>query len=216
MSQSVTLKATPRTGKGSRAATKLRKQGLVPGIVYGHKKDVAAVSVSAEELDRAIRVLHVRMLELDVAGKQETVLVREVQWDVYGKHMVHVDFERKSRTDKVKVTVPVELRNAPKQTGGGVLDQPLHKLHIECLLGAIPEAIRIDITDLTLGHPIHVRELKLPEGVQVLEAPEAVVVQLKLPGVEAAPAPAEAGAGPEVIKPEKKKADEEEAAEKKK
>ncbi len=215
MSQSVTLKATPRTGKGSRAAIKLRKSGFVPGIVYGHKKDSASVAVSAEELDRAIRVLHVRMLELDIAGKQETVLIREVQWDAFGKHMVHVDFERKLRTDKVKVTVPVELRNAPKATGGGVLDQPLHRLHIECLLGSIPEAIRIDITNLTLGHPIHVRELALPEGVQVLEVPEAVVVQLKLPGVEVEPTPIETGVGPEVIKPEKKKGDEDEEEKKK-
>ncbi|MCE9567593.1 MAG: 50S ribosomal protein L25 [Planctomycetes bacterium] len=215
MSQAVTLKATPRTGKGSRAAIKLRKSGFVPGIVYGHKKDTASVAVSAEELDRAIRVHHVRMLELEVDGKPETVLIREVQWDVFGKHMIHVDFERKSRTDKVKVTVPVELRNAPKQTGGGVLDQPLHKLHIECLLGSIPEAIRIDITNLTLGHPIHVSDLALPEGVQVLETKEAVVVQLKLPGVEAEVAAPEAGVGPEVIKPEKKKADEEEDEKKK-
>ena len=206
MSESVTLKATPRTGKGSRAAVKLRAKGLIPAIVYGHKKDNAAVAVSAEELDRAIRVLHVRMLELEVDGKPETVLIREVQWDAFGKNMVHVDFERKSKTDKVKVTVPVELRNAPKATGGGVLDQPLHTLHIECPLGAIPEAIRIDITNLTLGHPIHVKELALPEGVRVFEAPEAVVVQLKLPGAEAvvAPTPAEPGAGPEVIKKEKK------------
>ena len=215
MSQVVTLKATPRTGKGSRAAIKLRKQGQVPGIIYGHKKDPASVSVSAEELDRAIRVQHVRMLELELGGTPETVLIREVQWDVFGKHMIHVDFERKSRTDKVKVTVPVELRNAPKATGGGVLDQPLHKLHIECLLGSIPEAIRIDITNLTLGNPIHVRELALPEGVQVLEAPEAVVVQLKLPGVEAEPTTPDAGVGPEVIKPEKKKGDEEEDEKKK-
>lgn len=215
MSQSVTLKASPRTGTGSRAATKLRNQGLVPGVVYGHKKDTASVSVSAEELDRAIRVHHVRMLDLEVDGKPETVLIREIQWDAFGKQMIHVDFERKSRTDRVKVTVPVELRNAPKQTGGGVLDQPFHKLHIECLLGSIPESIRIDITNLTLGHPIHVRELTLPEGVQVLESPESVVVQLKLPGVEAEPTATEAGAGPEVIKPEKKKGDDE-ADEKKK
>jgi large subunit ribosomal protein L25 len=207
MAEQVTLKATPRTGSGSRAAIKLRKQGLVPAIVYGHKEENASVAVSAEELDRAIRVLHVRMLNLDIAGKSESVLIREVQWDPFGKQMMHVDFERKSATEKVRVTVPVELRNAPKATGGGVLDQPLHTLHIECFLGAIPEAIRLDITNLTLGHPIHVSDLKLPEGVRVLESPEAVVVHLKLPGVEAAvttPTPTEAGAGPEVIKKEKK------------
>jgi len=210
MAEQVTLTATVRTGNGSRAAIKLRKQGLVPAIVYGHKEENAAVAVSAEELDRAIRVLHVRMLNLDIAGKKESVLIREVQWDPFGKQMMHVDFERKSATEKVKVTVPVELRNTPKATGGGVLDQPLHTLHIECFLGSIPEAIRLDITNLTLGHPIHVSDLKLPEGVRVLEASELVVVQLKLPGIEpVAAAPTEPGAGPEVIKPEKKKAEEE-------
>jgi len=115
------------------------------------------------------------------------------------------------------VTVPVELRNTPKATGGGVLDQPLHTLHVECPLGSIPEAIRIDITNLTLGQPIHVKELTLPEGVKALEAPEAVVVQLKLPGIEpVATATAEPGAGPEVIKPEKKKADDEDEGDAKK
>src|SRR5262249_58610431 len=121
--------------------------------------------------------------------------------------------------EKVKVTIPVELRNSPKATGGGVLDQPLHTLHVECPLGAIPDSIRIDITNLTLGHPIHVKELTLPEGVKVLESPEAVVVQLKLPGVEAVVAPTGAAAAPgaavpaaepEVIKKEKKAEEEEE------
>lgn len=206
MSISVTLKANPRTGNGSRAATKLRKQGLVPAVVYGHKQANAQVTVSAEELDRAIRVQHARVLELEVGGKTETVLIREVQWDYLGKQMIHVDFERKDRAELVRVAVPVELRNAPKQTGGGVLDQPLHTLHVECPLGDIPEAIRIDITNLTLGSPIHVKELTLPDKVKVLEAPEAVVVQLKLPGIEpvATATPTEPGAGPEVIKKEKK------------
>ena len=168
MSVAVTLKATPRTNSGSRAAIKLRKQGLVPAVVYGHKLDNAQVAVNAEELDRAIRVQHARVLELEIDGKAETVLIRELQWDYLGKQMIHVDFERKDRAELVRVTVPVELRNAPKATGGGVLDQPLHTLHVECPLGSIPEAIRIDLTNLTLGSPIHVKELKLPEGVKVL------------------------------------------------
>lgn len=206
MAISVTLQATPRTGRGSRAAYKLRKQGQVPGVVYGHKQDNVSVAVSAEALDRAIRIQHARVLDLEINGKAETVLIRELQWDYLGKQMIHVDFERKDRAELVRITVPVELRNAPKQTGGGVLDQPLHTLHIECPLGEIPEAIRIDITNLTLGNPIHVKELTLPEKVKVLETPEAVVVQLKLPGLEAAApvVPAEPGAGPEVIKKEKK------------
>lgn len=211
MAISVKLTASPRAKSGSAAATKLRKSGQVPAIVYGHKQDNAQVSVSAEELDRAIRVQHARVLDLEINGKAETVLIREVQWDYLGKQMIHVDFERKDRAELVRVSVPVELRNAPKQTGGGVLDQPFHTLHIECPLGDIPEAIRVDITNLTLGNPIHVKELTLPEKVKVLDAPEAVVVQLKLPGIEpvAAATPTEPGTGPEVIKKEKKAEDEE-------
>lgn len=206
MAEAVKLTAQPRTGSGSRAADKLRKKGLVPGIVYGHKEANVAVAVSAEELDRAVRVKHARVLDLQLDGKSETVLIRELQWDVFGKEMLHIDFARVSATDRVKVTVPVELRNSPKATGGAVLDQPLHTLHVECSPTDIPEAIRIDITGLTLGSPIHVRELTLPAGVTVLESPEAVVVQLKLAGAEptAAAAPAEPGTGPEVIKKDKK------------
>jgi large subunit ribosomal protein L25 len=217
MAETAKLKTEPRTGSGSRHAGKLRKTGRLPAIVYGHKEANVAVSVSYDELDRLIRVQHARVLELEVGGKTETVLVRDLQWDHLGRFMLHVDFARVSASDRVKVTVPVELRNSPKATGGGVLDQPLHTLHVECSPTAIPESIRIDITNLTLGAPIHVRELPLPEGVTVLEAPEAVVVQLKLPGAEpvVAAAVVEPGAGPEVIKKEKK-ADEDAEDEKKK
>jgi large subunit ribosomal protein L25 len=208
MAQTVKLAAHPRQGSGSRAAGKVRKQGLVPGIVYGHKEANVAVSVSAEELDRAIRVLHARVLDLQLGGKTETVLIRELQWDHLGKTMLHVDFARVSASDKVRVTVPVELRGAPRATGGGVLDQPLHTLHVECSPTEIPEAIRVDISNLTLGAPIHVKELTLPPGVKVQESPEAVVVHLKLPGMEPAPVAATAAAPttaePEVIKKEKK------------
>lgn len=212
MAEIVSLQAQPRAGSGSRAAAKVRKQGLIPGIIYGHKEANVAVAVNAEELDRAIRVRHARVLDLQLDGKKETVLIRDLQWDYLGRTMLHVDFARVSESDRVRVTVPVELRNTPKVTGGGVLDQPLHSLHIECSPVRIPEAIRIDILNLTLGAPIHVRELQLPEGVKVIEAPEAVVVQLKLPGAEPVVAgiPTEPGAGPEVIKKEKKAEEEEE------
>lgn len=202
-----TLAARPRTATGSRAARKLRKQGLVPAVVYGHKEAVAHVAVSAEELDRAVRVLHARTFRLTLDGKADTVLIKELQWDHLGKEMVHVDFERRDLAEQVRVTVPVELKGVPKSTGGGVLDQPLHQVHVECALGAIPEAIRIDITNLTLGSPIHVRELTLPEGVKVLDPAEMVVVHLKLPGAEAVvAAPTEGGpAEPEVLTAKKPK-----------
>lgn len=217
MSENVTLTATARSGRGTRAAGKLRKQGQLPAVVYGHKEDTVAVSVPAAEFDRAVRVKHARVLDLVIGSKTETVLIRELQWDHLGSHIVHADFARVSKDEKVKVTIPVKLKNAPKSTGGGVLEQPYHTLHIECLAIAIPDEIVIDVTELTMGHPIHVRELTLPDGVTVLEGPETIVVQLKLPGQEPEPTivpVAETGSGPELIKKEKKADDE--ADEKKK
>lgn len=211
MSDIAKLTVQPRTGTGSRAAAKLRKQGLVPAVVYGHGEPVAHVSVNAEELDRAIRVLHARTFSLALDGKTDTVLVKELQFDYLGKSMIHIDFERKSLTERVKVTVPVELKNAPKKSDGGAIDQPLHSLHVECSLGNIPDAVRIDLTELTLGNPVHVRDLPVPEGVVFLDSPESVVVQLRLPGVEPEPVVADTAAGPEVLTAKKK--DDEGAAE---
>ncbi|CAN5149686.1 50S ribosomal protein L25/general stress protein Ctc [soil metagenome] len=210
MSTAVTLVTEPREPGNTRTAKKLRKTGKVPAVIYGHKQEPVHISVAYDALDKAIRVQHARVLDLTINGKAEKVLIRELQWDHLGSFMLHADFERVDANERVKVTIPVKLKNAPKNTGGGNLDQPLHALHIECLAIAIPEDHTIDITTLTLGHPIHVSDLKLPEGVVVLEAKEMVVVQLKLPGAEAVDAtlPVEGGVGPEVIKKEKKADDE--------
>ena len=204
MAAPVALAAQLRTGSGSRKAAALRKKGLLPGVVYGHKQDVVQVTVNTEAFDTAVRKQHARALTLDIDGKAETVLIKELQWCHLGKDMLHVDFWRVDPNERVKVVVPVELRGAPKTMGGGVLEQPLHTIHVECLATSIPDGIRIDVTNLTLGNPIHVRELTLPEGVTSLEAPEAVVVQIKLPGQEAADAEA-TEAEPEVLTAKKPK-----------
>jgi large subunit ribosomal protein L25 len=209
MSEIASLKAEPRTAVGGRASLKLRRAGKVPAVVYGHQKPTVHIAVDAVELERAIRVLHARTFQISLEGQQDTVLIKDLQWDHLGSQMLHVDFERHSLTEKVKVTVPIELRNSPKTTGGGVLDQPMHQIHIECPFGSIPEAIRVDILNLTLGHPIHVRELTLPEGVSALDGGDMVVVQLKLPGAE--PEPVETtGAEPEVLTAKKPKDGDEE------
>jgi large subunit ribosomal protein L25 len=210
MSEAVTLTVHPRDGNGSRKAARLRKQGLLPGVVYGHKQAVAQVSLNYEEFDRAVRKQHARALTIALDGKSETVLIKELQWDHLGQRMVHVDLWRVDKDETVKVVVPVELRGVPKSVGGGVLDQPLHALHVECLAVAIPDSIRIDITNLTLGNPVHVRELALPEGVKVLEPPEAVVVQIKLAGLEPEPTTEATAAEPEVLTAKKPKEGEEE------
>jgi large subunit ribosomal protein L25 len=204
MAESVEMEAQPRQGRGTHKAAKLRRKGLVPAVVYGHKEATVPVSVSNEELTKAVR--HgARVLDLRSGGKTEKVLIRELQWDHLGHEILHVDFARISADERIHVTVPVELRGtAPGATatgGGGILDQPLHTLSIECLAVNIPESIRVNIGELQIGQSIHVKELHLPEGVKVLSDPEAIVVHVKAPAAEPEPtvAPAAELAEPERI-----------------
>ena len=204
MSQIVALTVHVREGKGTRLARKLRDTGMIPGIVYGHKETPVQVSISAKDFNHAVRVLKARTIEIDLGGKKDTVLIKDLQFDYLSQHITHFDLLRVSASDTVRVKVKVELRGSPKTTGGGVLEQPLHELHIECLATAIPESVRVEIGALQLGHPIHVSDLTLPAGVTVLEEATAVVVQLKLPGQE--PEPVEATvAEPEVLTAKKPK-----------
>jgi large subunit ribosomal protein L25 len=200
MAESVVLMAQKREGRGSRVAARLRQQGSIPGIVYGHKKAVVQVALPSDELHAAIR--HgTRVLDLQTDGATEKVWIREVQWDHLGKEILHIDFNRVAADERIRVSVPIEVKGtAPGVTGGGLLDQPIHTLHIECLAIAIPDSIRVNINELQLGGAIHVRDVKLPDGVTVLDDPDAIVVHVTAPQAEPeAPVVAEGQAEPEVI-----------------
>jgi len=211
MAETIVIEAEIRKGGGSREAARLRKKGFVPAIVYGHKETPESVAVSMEHLAPALKQ-RTHALELNTKGKKQSVLIHDIQYDHLVKDVLHVDFLRVSATDKIHVTVPIELRGvAAGAKGGGVLIQPLHDLHIECLVSARPEVIRVKIDDLQLGQAIHIRELQVPEGVKLLHDPEAVVVQIKMPSVQvevAAPPVEGATAEPEVITAKKKEKEE--------
>jgi large subunit ribosomal protein L25 len=201
MAETVTLVGEKREGHGTRGARRLRARGLVPAVLYGHKEATVSVSLAGDALTSAIR--HgARVVDLKLDGDVQQALIREVQWDHLGKEVLHVDFIRVSKDERIKVSVPIELKGiAPGVTGGGVLDQPLHTLHVECLATGVPDSIRVNINELQLGAAIHVSELHLPPGVTALDDAEALVVQIKAPAAEpeAAPAPAAGPAEPEVI-----------------
>lgn len=207
MAESVTLAAQPRQAEGSRQARRLRRQkpARIPAVLYGHKEAVLSLSLLAEELVKALR--HgARVVELQLDGKNEQTLIHEVQYDYLGKEILHVDFRRVSKDEKVVVTVRLELRGqSPGVTAGGVLDQPIHALHVECLALSLPDNIRVNINELQIGSVVHVKDLVLPPGVKVMDDADAVVVQVKAPEAEAAPAAEVPGAAavataePEVI-----------------
>jgi large subunit ribosomal protein L25 len=202
MAESIELTAQPRTGRGSQQARKLRRKGLVPGVLYGHKEQTVSVALVADDLTKAIR--HgVRVVDLKTDGKVEKALIRDLQWDHLGKELLHADFARVAADERVVVTVPLEIRGvAPGISAGGVLEQPMHTLSVEALAVSLPDSIRVNVNELQLGGVIHVRDLHLPPDVKAMAAPDAIVVQVKLKEVEAeAAAPlAEPGAAePEVI-----------------
>jgi len=199
--QSIQIAAEPRPGLGSRANKRLRDTGKVPGVVYGHKEAVVPVSLPKKELVNHLnKGAHV--FDLGLSGKTEKVLVKEVQYDHLGIEVIHVDFARVSADERVEVTVPLELKGTPKgEDEGGVLQQIMAELEVECLVTDIPSVIVHSVAEMKLDDVLHIKDLKLPAGVRALQDEDQVVAQLKAVEEEAAtPAAAEEGAAePEVI-----------------
>jgi len=203
--QSIQLTAQPREGLGSRKTKRLRDQGLIPGVVYGHKEAVVPVTLPKKELTTHIdRGAHVFDLSLD--GKSEKVLVKDVQYDHLGLEILHIDFARVSLDERVEVTVPLELKGTPKgEAEGGVLQQIVNELEIECLVTEIPDNVTHSVAEMGIDDVVHIRDLKLPAGAKALQDPELIVAMVKVIAEEETAPAADAGAAePEVIgrKPE--------------
>ena len=170
-----TLKASPRGRTGTRAARRLREDGKVPAVIYGHGKDTVSVTLAEHEVELA--VLHgERLLEIDLDGAIENVLTKDVQYDAFGNDILHVDLTRVDLNERVEVTVPVVLRGTPAGLAdNGVLQQAVNEIRIECLVTAIPEDVRVSVNELNVGDALHVRDLPLPEGATLLDDPDALL-----------------------------------------
>jgi large subunit ribosomal protein L25 len=209
MAEYTLVKTQPRNDFGSANARRLRKKGLLPGIIYGHKEEIVRVVLPREELERAARK-GVHIVDIEYNGKTEKARLRELQWDHLGKELIHVDFMRVSKDERIVIGIRIELRGvAPGIADGGVLDQPIHLLQVECPALEIPDHIRVIVDKLKIGDSIHVKDVALPPNVVAKMDPEAVVVIVKAKQEEvvapaaAAAVPAEGAAEPEVIKKEK-------------
>ncbi len=197
-------------GTGTRVARKIRKQGRIPAIVYGHKQTPQPISIGRDSIWNMLKT-STHLAELQWDGGGETVLVKDIQWDHLGKEILHVDFARVSADEQVDATVRLDLKGeAPGVAEGGVLEHLIHSIHVVCRAMAIPDSIKVDVTNVHLNKGLHVRDLVLPEGVVAKGDPDALVVHVTSRVTAAEPAAGAEGAEgatsvqPEVIKPERK------------
>jgi large subunit ribosomal protein L25 len=209
------LDAAPRSATGKGAARSLRREGRIPAVIYGHAREPQSLSINTRELERLLgRVsAETTVIELALDGRTTRTLIREIQRHPFKRSIIHVDFQELVAGEKVTVNVPIVIAGtAAGVREGGILDQIMRELSVEVDPANIPNHIDVDVTDLTIGHSVHVSDLVLPDGVTVLDDPDATVAVVSAPKVveeaPAEPTEGEAVAEPEVIG--KKKEDEEE------
>jgi large subunit ribosomal protein L25 len=216
MAKQVKLTAERRTATGRSAVRKLKAMGVVPAVIYGAKDKAEPLQVSRRDINSMLS--HAAgeniLVELEIAGKSRLALVQEVQHAPLGGAILHVDFHAVSMDEVIQADVPLEpigIANGVKNMGG-LLEQNLRSLAIECLPRDLPDLIKVDVSALDIGNAIHVREIPLPSGVTTRVQPDLTVFSVLAPTVEEEPVAAavDAATGPEVIR--EKKEDPEAAA----
>ena len=195
-----TLDVQKRDAVGTTAVRKLRRDGLVPAILYGHGEENVNLSIRADAIGNIIR--HGTKMVALTGSVSETAILRDVQWDAFGIDVLHVDLTRVSRTEQVEVTLPIELHGeAPGTSEGGQLAFATHQVVIRCPAGAIPDHLQVNIGDLHIGSAIHASDIPLPDGADLVTTPSELIVQINKPsGIqEAGETDSEGGGEPELI-----------------
>jgi large subunit ribosomal protein L25 len=174
--------ATTRSAQGSGASRRLRRSGKVPGIVYGGTATPTTIEIDHNPLYHSLRVeaFHASILDMEIDGKTEKVLLRDVQWHAYKPQVMHIDFQRVAADQKIHVKVPLHFVNqdiSPAvKLSAAIVSHVQSEIDVTCLPGALPEFIEVDLSGLTAGHPIHLADVKLPEGVTAVQAKENPVL----------------------------------------
>jgi large subunit ribosomal protein L25 len=186
----VSIAVELREGRGKGFNRKLRVAGRVPAVVYGSGSEPVALSIDPINLDRQIKMGHAGMNTLfDLEGADQvagrTVMVKELQREPVRGAIVHADFFVFDQTKRIHVTVPIHLKgDAPGVVMGGLVEHTLRELELACLPGVIPDELEADISALEVGMSIHVSELVLPTGVELISDGELSVVTLAAPREE--------------------------------
>lgn len=216
MATEATLSADTRSVRGKGAARALRRAGRIPAVIYGHNREPETLTVDATQASRLLQAIGAAaaIIDVTVTGREPVkALIREVQRNpVRPSDLLHLDLYEVSADEKIIVEVPVHLTGVPDgvRNSGGVLDHLMHKLEIRVFPRDIPDHVEVDVTALTIGHQVFVRDVIIPNA-EILNDPDQPICTVVPPRTEAveAPAPTTEVAEPELIR--KPKAEEEEA-----
>jgi large subunit ribosomal protein L25 len=217
MSKTVSLQVSQRAGIGRTALKAVRKAGRVPGVLYGKSKDKAVssrpIEIDAKKLAAMLQRSSSENVLVDVeltdpAGKkidQHLALLLDVQHHPIEDYIIHIDLHEIAQDEILHAEVPVTSIGEPAgvKNGGGLLETMLRTIRVACLPRNLPESITVDVSALEIGHSVHVREIKLPEGVTAVNPPELPVFSVFAPKEEVVETPAAQATEPEVIKEKK-------------
>jgi large subunit ribosomal protein L25 len=212
----ITINAESRPKLGGSSAKSLRNSGRVPGVLYGHGEASIPFHVKELDLRSLIYTKETHIVNLNLDGKATKSILREVQFDPITDRVNHIDLIILHAGEKIRIDVPVSLiGTAAGVKDGGIIDFVMHKLSINVLPDQIPQHIEVDISELKIGHGIHVKELPVNEAYSILADENAVIVACVAPKVVEEPvagAAAEVAAEPELVAAKGKKEEEGEAA----
>ena len=204
------LKAELRKELGTRAARRLRRQGLIPGVIYGRNIEPVHIVVKEKEL-KPLLESGSRFVSVSVGDAVYDAIVQDVHFDYLNERLLHVDLHRVLMTERVRMAVPLVFKGEPKcGPGGGIVERHLEELEVECVASKAPESIEVDLSALDVGDALHVGDLSLPEGVEAVVSADVAVVSVVAPKVEEeTEVTEEEEHEPEVVKKPKKEEEEE-------
>ena len=193
MSKIVNIKAAARGRAGKGAARSVRREGLVPGVVYGDKKDPQIISLTYKEIEPHVNTgrFLATLVDLDVDGATVRAIPRDIQFDPVKDRIVHVDFLRLGKDSRIAVNVPVHFKNqeaAPGIKAGGVLNIVSHYVNLYCPADFIPADITVDLTGMQVNSSIHLSGIKLPDRVTSAVRDDVTLCAISAQSKEEAPA----------------------------
>jgi large subunit ribosomal protein L25 len=184
------VNAVSRSVQGTGASRRLRRSGKLPGILYGANQDAQVIELdhSAIMLQLRHEAFHASILTMNIDGKKQNVLLRDIQMHPWKREVLHIDFQRVDAKQKIHMRVPLHFINAEiapgVKLGGGVVNHVMSELEVSCLPGDLPEFVEVDVAELELGASVHLSDLKLPTGVesvQLARDDDAVVANVQVP-----------------------------------